>query len=99
MDNSKFIEYCKAELYKSFSNTKSGKLDNTQRHRTEGLLHAAQLLEILNPSDIQSMIDSEHMDVFGESIESRKNRKEKITKLGDAQLDEYFDIPAIERRG
>jgi hypothetical protein len=98
MTEIQFLDYCHSELVKSLSNTKSRKPDDKQKCRTEGLLHAARMLEIISVEEVSDMIDIEHQSVFGESLEQRQARKSKLAKLKDMSQDDYFDIPAIDRQ-
>jgi hypothetical protein len=98
MTKTQFLDYCRREITKSFENTQSKKPDDKQKYRTEGILHAARLMDIATADEINKMIETEHQKVFGESVEKRLARKSKLAKLKDISLDDYFDIPAIERK-
>lgn len=98
MNNTDFIEYCRTELITSFTNTKNSKQDDKQKHRTEGLLHAARLLEIIDKDALNKLIEREHINVFGETVESRKARKQSLDELKASSPDDYFAIPAITRK-
>ncbi|MFT6268894.1 MAG: hypothetical protein ACJAVV_001709 [Alphaproteobacteria bacterium] len=98
MTETQFIDYCRSELLKSLHNTKSSKPDDKQKYRTEGLLHAVRMLEFMSVEEVSEMIENEHQNVFGESVDKRQARKSKLAKVKDMSLDDYFDIPAIERK-
>ncbi|WP_026843429.1 hypothetical protein [Brumicola pallidula] len=97
MTQTQFLDYCRSELLKSLNNTKSRKPDDKQKYRTEGLLHAARLLDLMSAEEVSELIETEHQSVFGESVYQRQARKSKLAKLKDMSQDDYFDIPAIER--
>lgn len=97
MTETQFIEYCRIELIKSLHNTKARKLDDKQKYRTEGLLHAARMMKLMTAEEVNKMIETEHQHVFGESVNQRQVRKSQLAKLKDMSSDDYFDIPAIER--
>ena len=98
MKNDEFIDYCRAELLKAFENTKARNPDDKHKFRTEGLLQAAKLLGIMSSTEINDLFSSEHIKVFGESVEQRRARKLSLTELKENSPDVYFQIPAIERK-
>lgn len=97
MDSQNFIEYCRAELVKSFSNSKAGSPNEMHKHRTEGLLQAAKLLGVMSDATIRQLVEEEHQKVFGETVAQRKARKAAYANVKEGS-DAYFNIPAIERR-
>ena len=97
MTHDEFLGYCREQLILSFRNTLSGKPDNVQKHRTEGLIQAAKLLGIASHSDISQIIEEEHLAVFGETVSERTARKKSLAELKEQSPDIYYDIPAIER--
>ena len=98
MTDTQFLDYCRGELQKSFNNAQSRTLDDKQKYRTEGLLHAARLMGMATVEELSEMISFEHQGVFGESVEKRQARKSKFAKLQNMSQDDYFDIPAIARK-
>lgn len=98
MDCDQFIEFCRMELQKSYRNTKSGNKHDQQKHRTEGLLHAAVLMKCISKEEVQDMLEIEHQRIFGQSISERKMKSSKLAQLKKDSPDDYFDIPAIERK-
>lgn len=98
MNREEYIEYCRDELVTSFENTLSGKPDDKQKHRTEGLLQAARLLGVMDSDEVTQLIEREHFNVFGETVQERKKRKKSLAELKEVSPDDYFSIPAIERR-
>lgn len=98
MKKENYIEYCRGELRKVFLATKSSKPDDQHKYRTEGLLHAARLLELMSSQEIESMFEQEHLAVFGESVAQRQKRKSTYAELKERAPDAYLDIPAVERK-
>lgn len=98
MDNSTFIAYCQDQLRLVYERTKAGKPDEVLKHRTEGLLKAAQLLNLLSREETQALIQREHIEVFGESVESRKSKRQIYRQVRDSEVSDFFEIPAIIRR-
>lgn len=66
--------------------------------KTEGLLQAARLLGVMDSDEVNQLIDNEHINVFGETVHQRKERKKSLAELKEVSPDDYFSIPAIERR-
>lgn len=98
MDREDFVEYCSEQLKRVFSSTKNGKPDIKLKHRTEGLMQAGELLGVITREESSELIERMHYDVFCESISDRAKRKKLLTELKHSSPDEYFEIPAIERR-
>ncbi|MEW9797083.1 hypothetical protein [Alteromonas sp. CYL-A6] len=98
MEPREFILHCRNELRTCFENTKRGDSDDVRKNRTEGLFQACRLLGILTSDEVRDIYEEEHIHVFGETIQRRKERKEYMAKLKASSPDDYFDIPAIERR-
>jgi hypothetical protein len=98
MNSEQFIEFCRIELQKSYRNTKSGNKNDQQKHRTEGLLHGAVLMGCISKKEVQDMLEIEHQNTFGQSISERKLKSSKLAQLKKDSPDDYFEIPAIERK-
>lgn len=98
MDSHAFIDYCQQQLNENFERTYQGKPDDKLKYRTEGLLQAARLLEIMTDSQIKDMIETQHMAVFGESVEDRRSRKRSLAELKLNDPDAFYEIPPIQRR-
>ncbi|MFT4937417.1 MAG: hypothetical protein ACI88A_000432 [Paraglaciecola sp.] len=98
MDKNTFRHYCAEQLQLVYQATKDGKPNIPLKHRTEGLLLAAELLDIINREAAMDLLEDEHMKVFGESISQRQQRKQALSELKSSSPDDYFEIPAIERR-
>ena len=73
--------------------------DNTElRLRTQGFIHAGELLEICSRTEVQQLMEQVHQEAFGVSIAERKpkeqTRRQQALKLGDY---DYFDELALNR--
>ena len=62
------------------------------------MFQAARLLGVMTSAEIKETYEQVHQDVFGESIEARRARKSLLSKMKTESPDDYFDIPAIERK-
>ena len=98
MDKEAFIEYCSQQLNQVFTATKQGKPDLKLKHQTEGLLRAAELLDVISRTEASKLIEKEHFAVFGVTTVQRAKRKLTLLEIKESSSDEFFDIPAIERR-
>lgn len=98
MDKTTFIEQCRQQLSAVYTNSKIGRPDDAMKHRTEGFIHAGQVLGVISRKEAGDIIESTHLDVFGESVEQRRGRKASYERLKTDAPDEYYEIPAIERR-
>ena len=61
-------------------------------------MYAGEKLGVISREEASEMIEQMHLEVFGESISQRAERKKSLHELKELSPDEYFDIPAIERR-
>ncbi len=98
MDKQTFINYCATQLQQVFNATKQGKPDLKTKHQVEGLLRAAELLEVLSREQAVALIEQQHLAVFGVTAEQRAERKRVLAEVKGACSEAFFDIPAIERR-
>lgn len=98
MEPQEFIQHCRKELRAYFENTKKGDSDDVMKSRTEGLFQACRLLGILTSEEVRDIYEEEHILVFGETIQRRNERKEHMSQLKASSPDDYFNIPAIERK-
>lgn len=97
MTEQEYVAYLRDSIHKNYVNTHIGKPDDKHKYRTEGLIHAARLLGLLTATEINHIIESEHHRVFDESVAERKARKASFEKLKEESIDDYFEVPAIER--
>ncbi|WP_414829961.1 hypothetical protein [Alteromonas sp. H39] len=97
MTATEYREYLEDAIRRNLENTHAGRPDDKHKYRTEGLIHAARLLGLLSTEVIRDMIENEHQRVFGESVAERKARTTSFEKLKETSIDEYWEIPAIDR--
>ncbi|WP_289029660.1 hypothetical protein [uncultured Paraglaciecola sp.] len=98
MDKIEFVAFCESQLKQVFNLTKQGKPDTKQKHRVEGVLLAGEMLGVLDRVECSELMEKAHLEVFGETLAVRTERKQSQAKLKALSPDDYFDIPAIERR-
>jgi len=98
MNKEEYSAYCYAQLLQVFSHIHKGQKDDKLKFRTEGLLQAGKLLGLLSHLDAAELMDKAHIEVFGQSIEGRKNYKENVKKALDDDNSDLFNIPAYQRR-
>ncbi|WP_339724777.1 hypothetical protein [uncultured Paraglaciecola sp.] len=99
MNFQEYSAYCYSQLVQVFNNTLKGQPDDKLKFRTEGLLQAGKLLGYLSREDATELMNMAHIEVFGQTIEDRKNHKENIKKALTDDGSDFFTIPAYERRG
>jgi hypothetical protein len=98
MNNEEYTAYCYSQLLQVFTNTHKGQKNDKLQFRTEGLLQAGKLLGLLGRADAAALMDKAHLAVFGQTIEGRKNYKENVKKALVDDNNDFFNIPAYERR-
>ena len=98
MDKTAFIDYCTNQLNQVFVATKQGKPDDKRKHQTEGLLRAAELLNILSRAQAITLVEDEHVKVFGITPEQRAEKKQFLKDVKEASSQDFFEIPAIQRK-
>ncbi|MDP5137200.1 hypothetical protein ORJ04_14695, partial [Rheinheimera baltica] len=71
-----FLITLKQQFIDIFTTSKAGK-DNTElRLRTQGFIHAGELLELCSRAEVQQLMEQVHQDVFGVSIAERKPKEQ-----------------------
>jgi hypothetical protein len=98
MDKDEYAAYCYGQLLQVFTNTHNGQKDDTLKCRTEGLLQAGKLMDLLSRAEAAELMDKAHLEVFGQTIEGRKTYKDNVKKALSDDNSDFFDIPAYERR-
>jgi hypothetical protein len=98
MNNEEYSAYCYEQLLQVFTNTNKGQKDDKLQYRTEGLLQAGKLLGLFSREDAAELMDKAHIEVFGQTIDGRKNYKESVKKALIDENSDFFNIPAYERR-
>ena len=97
MNNQEYSTYCYSQLVQVFSNTHKWQKDDKLKFRIEGLLQAGKLLGFFSPDDAKELMNKAHIEVFGQTIEERKNHKGQVKKsLVDDDRD-FFNISSYER--
>jgi hypothetical protein len=97
MNNQEYSTHCYSQLVTVFSNTQKRQQDDKLKFRTEGLLQAGKLLGIFSPAEAKELMNKAHIEVFGQTIEERKSRKENVKKALIDDDSDFFNIPAYER--
>jgi hypothetical protein len=97
MNNQEYSAYCYSQLVQVFTNTHKGQPDDKLKYRTEGLLQAGKLLGFFSRADAAELMNKAHIEVFGQTIEGRKNHKENLKKSLINDDSDFFNIPAYER--
>lgn len=94
----RFIEACTTQLVNLYTASKEGKNVDADKYRVQGFMHAGELLGVISKKQGQALIADLHFQVFGETIDERARRKNKLEALKESDPDAYIEIPAIERR-
>lgn len=97
MDKNAFMDYCQQELLAVYGAKKAGNEDKLRMSRLEGVIHAGQMLKVLDKQTAGKMIDSAHVQVFGYTREVRENKKARLDALKDGDSDNYYETPAYLR--
>ncbi|MBD3584289.1 hypothetical protein HHX48_00900 [Salinimonas sp. HHU 13199] len=97
MDKNAFMDYCQKELLAVYCAKKAGNEDKIRMSRLEGVIHAGQMLEVLDKQAAGTIIDNAHVQVFGYTREVRDNKKAKLNALKDGDSDHYYETPAYLR--
>ncbi|CAB9492218.1 hypothetical protein [Alteromonas macleodii] len=93
-----FLDACKTQLVSLYKASKDGKKVEAEKYRVQGFMHAGEVMGLISKEEGKALIADLHMEVFGETINERAQRKRKLEALKESDLDAYFAIPAIERR-
>ncbi|GHG76904.1 hypothetical protein GCM10010919_32130 [Alishewanella longhuensis] len=87
------------DLFQASKAGKAGKDNHEQRLRTQGFIHAGELLQLCSRQQVQQLMEKVHIEVFGISIAERKPsaqaRRQQALQLGDYA---YFEEPAFNRQ-
>ena len=94
----KYIDGIKDRLrrFYSISDTKSDHRKMLS-HEIDGYMEAGLLAEIIDKRELQSVIDEQHIAVFGISRQERRLEMNSILETAPDNWDIY-DTPAIDRR-
>jgi hypothetical protein len=97
MNKEMYLNYCYEQLVKIFQLATLHKKDDKQKFRTEGFIHAGKALGVISHDEAVVIMEKAHFDVFGESIDVRRNRKATLKAAIARGDDNYINIPAYER--
>jgi hypothetical protein len=97
MNKEDYLDSCYEQLLKVFNLAKNHIKDDKQKFRTEGFIQAGKALGIISHEDAVDILERAHLEVFSESIESRKNRKASLKEAVAKGDDDFINIPAYER--
>ena len=97
MNKEEYLDSCREQLVKIFNLAKNHTKDDKQKFRTEGFIQAGKVLGMITHEDAIDVMEKAHFDVFGESIDSRKNRKASLKEAVARGDDNFINIPAYER--
>jgi hypothetical protein len=98
MDTARYIATCRSEIHKVYQLTKDGKPNEQIKATTEGFVRTGVFLGVITPQEAKSLVDTIHLEIFGESVEERKKRQASFEQLKVDDPDKYFDEPAINRK-
>lgn len=93
-----YLAELKGQFAEHFTLVKNNTPDKALILRLQGYIYAGEILGILTKEDAQAIMEEQHKLVFGQSIESRKAAKQQIKNALQEGNNDYFDIPAIERK-
>ncbi len=93
-----FLVQLEKQFHEIFQTSKAAKDNSAQRLRTQGFIHAGELLQICSRQQVQQLMEKVHLEVFGVSISERKPseaaKRQQALKHGDY---DYFEEPAFVR--
>lgn len=91
------IDFFQAELREVYRASRQGRQDQARWYRLEGMIHAAQRLDVLSQADTRQMIDEAHQEIYGCSRDQRRHKQQQLAALREQDPDKYYDTPAYER--
>lgn len=75
MTKQNYLNCCYQQLFEIFQRASQHKKDDKQKFRAEGFIKAGKMLGVISHKEAAAMMEKAHFDVFGESIETHRNRK------------------------
>ncbi|WP_438865624.1 hypothetical protein [Neptunicella sp.] len=96
-DKDQFIQMCFEQLVEVFDLSQRRQPDDKKKYRTEGLIQAGRVLGVLSEVEAKSLMEKAHLQVFGQTIQQRKQRKTSLKSAIEMGDDEYINIPSILR--
>jgi len=97
MNKTTYLTYCHEQLLQIFTLAKQYKKDEQKKYRTEGFIQAGKVLGIITHEEAMDIMEQAHQEVFNESIEARKKRKNNFKNAVAKGDDSFINIPAYER--
>ncbi|QCZ93287.1 hypothetical protein [Salinimonas iocasae] len=97
MDKNAYIAHCQQELLAVYTDNKAGNKDNVRMARLEGVIHAGQMLGVLDKASAAALIDNAHRRVFGYTREARDDKKARLDALKAGDADAFYETPAYVR--
>ena len=92
-----YLGEVETRLARMFRASKDGhKASPVERHRLEGFIQAGSFLGLASKSELQSLMERVHLDVFGKSIEERQSDQSALWNSETKDYSEY-EAPAYER--
>jgi len=70
---------------------------NKLNHEIDGFIEAGLLIRLITKQELQEIIDEQHMDIFGETRQERREKLRSKSEVAEINWDVY-DSPAIQRR-
>lgn len=98
MNKELYIQECYRQLIAHFELVKKKKVDEAMKHRVQGFINAGEFLGLFTRDEAIKVIDDAHFKIFGITKEQRKAHKENVKSAIKNYDDNFFNIPAIERR-
>ncbi|MFT6896298.1 MAG: hypothetical protein ACJA13_000699 [Paraglaciecola sp.] len=98
MHKQTYLASLQKQVSQLYTAVKAGEPQDKAQHRIEGFLHAGRQLGVIDEHEANILFSTIHEQIFNETIEHRMKRKGKLHQLKIENPDEYFAIPAIERR-
>lgn len=99
MDKESYLAEIELRLRRYFSASRDGyQPPSEDRHRLEGFMQGAVFMGFATSAELGRVMERIHFDVFGKSIEERRQEGEARWQESVINYDRY-DQPAYERSG
>ncbi len=97
MDREKFLAEVDNKLRELFKASKiSHRLPDYVKHRCEGFMEAGVFLGLVKKTELRTLMESIHLEVFGKTIDQAKQEKANLWK-DDAIDYSIYDLPPSVR--
>jgi len=97
MNKTNFLKLVESQLKDVFKQAQLGTRDNKAKHQCEGFMQCGRVLGIVNDSDLTTLMEIVHKQVFNMTIRERKAEKLKLSKQREMDGYKELDIPAFLR--